>query len=106
MSLNQKNLNSPSSQSSIPRGKKKQREFIEQVVQEVLQVNPLAAIVENPRQSLASLPLLNPEEEYQLLEGWNETKADYSLTEEFRGFCQGINFRILCDCLTNIERSL
>jgi hypothetical protein len=32
-----------SSQSSIPRGKKKQREFIEQVVQEVLQVNPLAA---------------------------------------------------------------
>ncbi|TRT76023.1 MAG: amino acid adenylation domain-containing protein, partial [Microcystis sp. M_OC_Ca_00000000_S217Cul] len=38
----------------------------------------LAAIVENPRQSLASLPLLNPEEEYQLLEGWNETKADYS----------------------------
>ncbi len=38
----------------------------------------LAAIVENPRQSVASLPLLNPEEEYQLLEGWNETKADYS----------------------------
>jgi amino acid adenylation domain-containing protein len=38
----------------------------------------LAAIVENPRQSLASLPLLNPEEEYQLLEEWNETKADYS----------------------------
>ncbi|CCH94319.1 McnC protein [Microcystis aeruginosa PCC 9432] len=38
----------------------------------------LAAIVENPRQSLASLPLLTPEEEYQLLEGWNETKADYS----------------------------
>ncbi len=32
-----------SSQSSIPRGKKKQREFIEQVVQEVLQVSPLAA---------------------------------------------------------------
>ncbi|TRT98013.1 MAG: amino acid adenylation domain-containing protein, partial [Microcystis aeruginosa Ma_AC_P_19900807_S300] len=38
----------------------------------------LAAIVENPRQSVASLPLLNPEEEYQLLEGWNETKSDYS----------------------------
>ncbi|REJ44215.1 MAG: amino acid adenylation domain-containing protein [Microcystis flos-aquae TF09] len=38
----------------------------------------LAAIVENPRQSVASLPLLNPEEEYQLLEEWNETKADYS----------------------------
>ncbi|GCA76890.1 tyrocidine synthase 3 [Microcystis aeruginosa NIES-2520] len=38
----------------------------------------LAAIVENPRQSLASLPLLTPEEEYQLLEVWNETKADYS----------------------------
>ncbi|CCI07343.1 non-ribosomal peptide synthetase [Microcystis aeruginosa] len=38
----------------------------------------LAAIVENPRQSVASLPLLTPEEEYQLLEGWNETKADYS----------------------------
>jgi hypothetical protein len=32
-----------SSQSSIPRGKKKQRQFIEQVVQEVLQVSPLAA---------------------------------------------------------------
>ncbi len=32
-----------SSQSGIPRGKKKQREFIEQVVQEVLQVSPLAA---------------------------------------------------------------
>ncbi len=32
-----------SSQSGIPRGKKKQREFIEQVVQEVLLVNPLAA---------------------------------------------------------------
>jgi hypothetical protein len=32
-----------SSQSSILRGKKKQREFIEQVVQDVLQVNPLAA---------------------------------------------------------------
>jgi non-ribosomal peptide synthetase component F len=40
--------------------------------------NLLAAIVENPRQSVASLPLLTPEEEYQLLEGWNETKADYS----------------------------
>jgi len=38
----------------------------------------LAAIVENPRQSVASLPLLTPEEEYQLLEVWNETKADYS----------------------------
>ncbi|GBD54546.1 non-ribosomal peptide synthetase [Microcystis aeruginosa NIES-298] len=38
----------------------------------------LAAIVENPRQSVASLPLLTPEEEYQLLEEWNETKADYS----------------------------
>jgi hypothetical protein len=32
-----------SSQLGIPRGKKKQREFIEQVVQEVLQVNPLTA---------------------------------------------------------------
>ncbi len=32
-----------SSQSIIPRGKKKQREFIEQVVQVVLQVSPLAA---------------------------------------------------------------
>jgi hypothetical protein len=32
-----------SSQSSIPRGKKKQRELIVQVVQEVLQVSPLAA---------------------------------------------------------------
>ncbi len=31
-----------SSQSGIPRDKKKQREFIEQVVQEVLQVNPIA----------------------------------------------------------------
>ncbi|MBC1194395.1 non-ribosomal peptide synthase/polyketide synthase [Microcystis aeruginosa BLCCF158] len=38
----------------------------------------LAAIVENPQQPVALLPLLTPEEEYQLLEGWNETKADYS----------------------------
>jgi hypothetical protein len=35
-------------QSSIPRGKKKQREFIEQVVQEVLQVSPLAARATSP----------------------------------------------------------
>ncbi|NCS75868.1 MAG: amino acid adenylation domain-containing protein [Microcystis aeruginosa K13-07] len=40
--------------------------------------NLLAAIVENPQQSVALLPLLTPEENYQLLEGWNETKADYS----------------------------
>ncbi len=32
-----------SSQSRIPRGKKKQKKFIELVVQEVLQVSPLAA---------------------------------------------------------------
>jgi hypothetical protein len=31
-----------SSQSGLPRGKKKQKEFIEQVVQEVLQLSPLA----------------------------------------------------------------
>jgi amino acid adenylation domain-containing protein len=40
--------------------------------------NLLAAIVENTQQSVALLPLLTPEENYQLLEGWNETKADYS----------------------------
>ncbi|MCA2929243.1 MAG: non-ribosomal peptide synthase/polyketide synthase [Microcystis sp. M018S1] len=40
--------------------------------------NLLAAIVENLQQSVALLPLLTPEENYQLLEGWNETKADYS----------------------------
>jgi amino acid adenylation domain-containing protein len=40
--------------------------------------NLLAAIVENPQQPVALLPLLTPEENYQLLEGWNETKADYS----------------------------
>ncbi len=40
--------------------------------------NLLAAIVENPQQSVTLLPLLTPEENYQLLEGWNETKADYS----------------------------
>ncbi|MCZ8242564.1 MAG: amino acid adenylation domain-containing protein [Microcystis sp. LE19-131.1A] len=38
----------------------------------------LAAIVENPWQPVALFPLLTPEENYQLLEGWNETKADYS----------------------------
>ncbi|UXE58892.1 MAG: non-ribosomal peptide synthase/polyketide synthase [Woronichinia naegeliana WA131] len=38
----------------------------------------LAAIVANPQQPVALLPLLNPQEHYQLLEEWNETKADYS----------------------------
>ncbi|MEA5561957.1 non-ribosomal peptide synthase/polyketide synthase [Planktothrix agardhii] len=37
----------------------------------------LAAIVANPQQSVALLPLLTPPE-HQLLEEWNETKADYS----------------------------
>jgi amino acid adenylation domain-containing protein len=37
----------------------------------------LAAIVANPQQSVALLPLLTPPE-HQLLEQWNETKADYS----------------------------
>jgi amino acid adenylation domain-containing protein len=37
----------------------------------------LAAIVENPQQKVALLPLLSPQERYQLLEEWNETKADY-----------------------------
>ncbi|WP_027250316.1 non-ribosomal peptide synthetase [Planktothrix agardhii] len=37
----------------------------------------LAAIVANPQQPVALLPLLTPPE-HQLLEEWNETKADYS----------------------------
>jgi amino acid adenylation domain-containing protein len=37
----------------------------------------LAAIVANPQQPVALLPLLTPPE-HQLLEQWNETKADYS----------------------------
>ncbi|MCF3582473.1 non-ribosomal peptide synthase/polyketide synthase [Planktothrix agardhii 1811] len=37
----------------------------------------LAAIVENPQQPVALLPLLTPPE-HQLLKEWNETKTDYS----------------------------
>ncbi|WP_026785829.1 non-ribosomal peptide synthetase [Planktothrix rubescens] len=38
----------------------------------------LAAIVENPQQPVALLPLLTHQERHQLLEEWNETKTDYS----------------------------
>ena len=38
----------------------------------------LAAIVANPQQPVALLPLLTSQEKHQLLEEWNETKADYS----------------------------
>ena len=38
----------------------------------------LGAIVKTPQQSVTLLPLLTSPERYQLLEEWNETKADYS----------------------------
>ena len=38
----------------------------------------LSSIVANPEQSICELPLLSPEEQYQLLVEWNDTNYDYS----------------------------
>ncbi|XWK89437.1 MAG: non-ribosomal peptide synthase/polyketide synthase [Phormidium sp.] len=37
----------------------------------------LTAIVENPQQPVALLPILTPQERYQLLEEWNDTQVEY-----------------------------
>jgi amino acid adenylation domain-containing protein len=42
----------------------------------------LEAIVADPDQTIATLPLLTPAERHQLLVGWNDTQADYP-----RGLC-------------------
>ncbi|MEV1451390.1 non-ribosomal peptide synthase/polyketide synthase [Pseudomonas aeruginosa] len=41
--------------------------------------NLLRGMLENPQASVDSLPMLDAEERYQLLEGWNATAAEYPL---------------------------
>ncbi|MGV8514909.1 hypothetical protein ACV35E_33060, partial [Pseudomonas aeruginosa] len=49
--------------------------------------NLLRGMLENPQASVDSLPMLDAEERYQLLEGWNATAAEYPLQRGVHRLC-------------------